>query len=85
MTNMKQGKIKEVVKNIHRKVTGYKIEVQDEKELYFAHLGDLEQSEQMLYKRRDEGKLDMLKEDDIVSFRATNYGDPHAISVQKKK
>ncbi len=63
---------------------GFNIKGEDG-EMYYAHLGDLKESETLLYNNRD--KIDLLKKDDEVEFQPIKHQEEHntihAVSVKK--
>lgn len=59
----------------------YFIEGDDGQE-YFAHIGDLEFYEEMIYPYRDAYNVENMKEGEQVSFKVNN-NRPHAFNVKK--
>lgn len=91
-----EGKVKEPRKNSRGNVIGYEIIGNDGK-TYFAHLGDVQENENLLYDLRDHKlkKIETvydhfsdLKKDEKVNFKGwdENKGNkPHAFNVKRTK
>ncbi len=89
-----EGKIKEPRKNNRGNVIGYEIKGEDGK-TYFAHLGDIQENENLLYDLRDHKlkKLETvydhfadLKKDEKVKFKGWDEdkgNKPHAFNVKR--
>ena len=90
------GKVKEPRKNSAGNVIGYEITGEDGK-TYFAHLGDIQENENLLYELRDHklSKIETvynhfaneLKKNENVKFKEwdNSIGNkPHAFNVKRK-
>ena len=90
-----EGTVKESKKNSKGNVIGYEI-IGNDGQTYFAHLGDIQENENLLYDLRDRklNKIETaydhfanLKKNEKVTFKEWDgqKGKPHAFNVKRTK
>lgn len=80
MTKM-TGKITSVNKKGGPNPDSYIIKPDTDAKTYLAHIGDLQDNEELLYSLYNEGKTAVLEEGDEVQFELTQTG--HVMHVKK--